>query len=118
VASHTPSPWRVYGPPHNEPDALTVCAAYPPNDIDVARIKVATVHVSGITTGYLTSPADNAALIASAPDLLRALEKISKAEGRYAVDPLTHASNTIEDMQALAVAAIAEARALKEVRRG
>ena len=35
-----------------------------------------------------------------------ALEQIAKGEGRYSRDPLTHASNTIEDMTALARAAL------------
>jgi hypothetical protein len=40
-------------------------------------------------------------------DTLRAaLDEIAKGEGRYNRDPLTHASNTIEDMQALAIAAL------------
>jgi len=34
------------------------------------------------------------------------LKEIAKGEGRYNRDPLTHASNTIEDMQALAIAAL------------
>jgi hypothetical protein len=36
----------------------------------------------------------------------KALTEIAKAEGRYSMDQLTHASNTIEDMQAIAVAAL------------
>jgi hypothetical protein len=38
--------------------------------------------------------------------LKEALTDIAKGEGRYNRDPLTHASNTIEDMQALASAAL------------
>lgn len=37
----------------------------------------------------------------------QALRQIAKGEGRFSRDPLTHASNTIEDMKALAVAALA-----------
>ena len=43
------------------------------------------------------------------PDLLAALEEIAKGEGRFNRDPLEHATNTIEDMQSIARAAIAKA---------
>jgi len=36
-----------------------------------------------------------------------ALREIAKGEGRFSVDRLTHASNTVEDMKAIAVAALA-----------
>jgi hypothetical protein len=45
----------------------------------------------------------------SADDLLKALREIAKGEGRYSRDPLEHASNTIEDMKALAEKAITKA---------
>lgn len=51
----------------------------------------------------------DAALIAAAPDLLSALKEIAKGEGRYSRDPLEHAANAIEDMKAIALAAIARA---------
>ena len=38
--------------------------------------------------------------------LREALKEIAKVEGRYSRNPLTHASNTIEDMQDLAIAAL------------
>ena len=41
--------------------------------------------------------------------LLAALEAIAKGEGRYNRDPLEHCNNTVEDMKALAEAAIASA---------
>lgn len=37
----------------------------------------------------------------------RALKKIAEGRGRYSRDPLTHADNTIEDMKAVASAALA-----------
>ena len=45
----------------------------------------------------------------AAPKLLKALEKIARGEGRFNRDQLTHCENTVEDMKALAVAAIEEA---------
>lgn len=38
------------------------------------------------------------ALLYGAAELLEALRQIAKGEGRFSRDPLTHASNTIEDM--------------------
>ena len=40
-------------------------------------------------------------------DAREALEEIAEGKGRYNTDPLTHASNTVEDMIALAVEALA-----------
>lgn len=37
-----------------------------------------------------------------------ALEEISEGKGRYSMDHLKHAANTIEDMKALAVEALAK----------
>ena len=51
----------------------------------------------------------NAHLIAAAPDMYEALKEISEGKGRYSLDKLTHASNTIDDMKALAIEAIAKA---------
>ncbi len=56
----------------------------------------------------------NANLIAAAPVLYEALVQIAKGEGRFSRDPLTHASNTIEDMKLLAKSALALAEG-KEV---
>lgn len=39
-------------------------------------------------------------------DLLEALKEIAKGEGRYDMDQLKHASNTVEDMKNLALTAI------------
>jgi hypothetical protein len=47
---------------------------------------------------------------AAAPDLLAALEEIAKGESAYSRDPLTHATNVIESMKAIAEAAIARAK--------
>ena len=41
-------------------------------------------------------------------ELRAALEKIAEGKGAFSLDPLTHASNTIDDMKALANAALGE----------
>lgn len=56
------------------------------------------------TTGYEANRP--CPLHAAAPQLLEALEKIARGEGRYNRDPLEHCSNAVEDMKAIAVAAI------------
>jgi hypothetical protein len=48
-------------------------------------------------------------LLATSAGMLEALKEIAKGEGRYSRDPFEHACNTIEDMKALAIAAIAKA---------
>lgn len=45
----------------------------------------------------------------AAPELYEALQEIAKGMGRFSLDQLTYAENTIEDMQALAVKALAKA---------
>ena len=54
----------------------------------------------------------NAALIVKAVNchdkLVAALREIAQGKGRYSMDKLEHAANTIEDMKALAVAALAD----------
>ena len=93
MSGHTPGPWKVTSPMMD------------PNAFDVeseAGLK--------ITRGYWGGNAcADARLIAAAPTMLEALREIAKGEGRYSRDPLGHASNTIEDMKALALAAIAKA---------
>jgi hypothetical protein len=49
----------------------------------------------------------DAKLIALVSDMVKALQEITKGEGRYSRDPLEHASNTIEDMRAIAIDVLA-----------
>ena len=51
----------------------------------------------------------NAQLISSAPALYEALKQIAKGEGRFSLDHLKHAENTIEDMKELATKALSKA---------
>jgi hypothetical protein len=46
-------------------------------------------------------------LLARTDSLVEALERIAAGEGRYSRDPLTHATNTVEDMQTIARDALA-----------
>ena len=46
--------------------------------------------------------------------LLEALEKIAEGKGRFSMDRLTHAENTIEDMKELAKSASAKAQEKRE----
>ena len=43
-----------------------------------------------------------------APELFTALKEISKGDGEFSRDPLTHAQNCIENMKGIAKEAIAE----------
>lgn len=54
-----------------------------------------------------TFPADLATMTIRAKYLEDALQQISEGRGRFSRDPLTHASNTIDDMMAIAVGALA-----------
>lgn len=45
-------------------------------------------------------------LLADNKRLRMALEEISKGEGRYSMDRLMHATNTIEDMKEIAIKAL------------
>lgn len=40
----------------------------------------------------------------------KALEEIAKREGAFSRDPLTHCQNTVDSMEAIATAALAQAR--------
>ena len=46
---------------------------------------------------------EDAALIANAPAMYEALKEITEGKGRFDMDRLNHASNTIEDMKQIAI---------------
>ena len=96
MSAHTPGPWETEGPHGREVWGRDFTGAF----------KAITDRVRG---GSPEEAQANARLISAAPDLLEALREIAKGEGRYSRDPLEHASNTIEDMQAIAAKAIAKA---------
>ena len=111
--AHTPGPWEKVI--HGEDYPGSYIAIYSTGNHWIAEAKG-----NGGMKNTKIGPADNsqiaanAALIAAAPDMLEALQQIAEGAGRYSKDPLTHAENCIEDMQAIARAAIAKATNYKE----
>jgi hypothetical protein len=98
MSAHTPGPWFVAEGANHEGD-------YAP----AGSVRNETWWIAKVEDAPEAEA--NARLIAAAPELLEALRKIEQGEGRFSRDPLTHASNTIEDMIAVARAAIAKAEA-------
>jgi len=73
-------------------------------------------NTGGYSTNYSETRSENianACLIAAAPAMYEALKEISEGKGRYSLDPLTHASNTIDDMKEVAVKALIKAEESK-----
>lgn len=101
----TPGPWHVFD--ENDPFP-GIEASNPRQSIVIWGTGSAECGVSGRTRKEQLA---NARLIAAAPDLLDALREIANGQGAFSTDPLTHASNTIDDMKELARAAIAKATA-------
>ena len=100
MSQHTPGPWTI------EPEHIDDEDGSYHEPVIMANDGMLIVAVIRVGTGQDEA---NARLIAAAPDLLTALVEIAKGEGRFSCDPLEHASNTIDDMKALALAAIAKA---------
>lgn len=65
--------------------------------------------------GYCVIPQERVLAVIGALEgrdaLVKALEEIAKGQGAFSRDPLTHASNTIDDMKGLAREALAKAKA-------
>ena len=106
--THTPAPWYVGA----QNDMLYIIDRSPrPSNDDINP----NVDIEPIAKVYRPREATfeteqaNARLIAAAPELLEALQEISKGAGAYDRDPLIHAENVIEDMKGIARAAITKA---------
>ena len=89
--THTPGPWHSVGHNIEDDNGKVVATTEAPNGDEFPRAGT------------------NRRLIAAAPELLEALKEIAEGKGRFSQDPLTHASNTIEDMIEIAHNAIAKA---------
>ena len=97
---HTPGPWDTQGV-QEWSDGKNRCMVGPEyGGLTICEV----LHVSDEAEANA-----NARLIASAPGMLAALRKVAKGEGAFNRDPLTHASNCIESMKAIAEAEIAKA---------
>ena len=107
---NTPGPWAADGELRQSKTGKHKCIWQINKDGSLAHTEpIATVW-------YYLHPGDaNARLIAAAPEMLEALEQIAKGEGRFSRDQLTHCQNTLEDMKAVARAAIAKAEGRYEV---
>jgi hypothetical protein len=96
---HTPPPWL--GIRRGRDNAVLVIGKrHPDCEFDLA---IGTIHDASDANGDL---------MVLSPVLLDALREIARGEGAFSRDPLTHATNCIESMKAIAAAAIA----LAEVR--
>lgn len=105
MSEHTPGPWTMTddGSPF----------IYYLNDEGINRFSASVQQGwASANDGQRTPHSEilaNAHLIAAAPDLLAALKEIVMGIGPFHQDPLEHAGNVIESMQAIARAAIAKA---------
>lgn len=112
MSEYTSSEITVRGP--SKPDRMPIKATQYGGDwalfatIDGREVIIGEAF-SQVESDVIAPAHANARLWAAASNMLAALEEIAKGEGRFSRDPLTHATNTVEDMQALAVAAIAKA---------
>jgi len=101
---HTPGPWTVV--PYGDGDSLVV---HSDNEH-----RVCFMSTPGESPGAMQKIKANAQLISASPDMYEALKEIAKGEGRFSMDPLEHATNTIEDMVEIARAAIAKAEGKRD----
>src|SRR5687767_3708649 len=98
-AEHTPTPWHITAIPDSNEKRFEVC--YFTRDLtewSVADnvVKEDAEHIVRCVNHW--------------DELVAALERIELGEGRFSRDPLTHASNCVEDMIAIAREALARAR--------
>ena len=105
MTPHTPGPWtiEVWDYSHETPPRKELV-------IQTHSHRIAVLDWNGGQDNPYTiheqEAKANARLIAKAPNLLKALKEIVKGEGQFSRDPFTHAVNTIEDMQSIAIEAI------------
>lgn len=69
--------------------------------------KSANATIARLERAYLSELADYAKEVGWLRTLKPALEQICKGEGEFSRDPLEHATNTIENMKAIAAATLA-----------
>ena len=108
---HTPGPWRISKNElgYNQYDILTEFHEFKNTGIcTLVDARFSNIHKGSVALDKDIISA-NAKLIASAPSMLETLKQITEGKGRYSMDHLEHASNTIEDMKQLAKDAIAKA---------
>lgn len=99
--AHTPGPWKIERVPIESRGGSNT--AYKIGPMCVCLYDDWRAREAGISEAENTA---NALLIVAAPDMLAALQEIVQGKGAFSRDPLTHASNTIDNMKALARAAI------------
>ena len=104
---------------HTDHTWLVVHDGHPGLAIETNKsLRIARVYSDELTH---TENGANAHLIADAPRLKRvneqlveALEQIAKGAGAFSHDPLEHCSNIVEEMKAIALAALAAAEQEEE----
>jgi hypothetical protein len=93
-----------------EEQEAALAAPEPPDGATSSRPGASVLGYSAGDVVELVSASDARKTVvawkAEVAKLRLALEQISKGEGRFSRDPLTHASNTIEDMKAIATKAL------------
>jgi len=108
---HTPGEWKIT--PFENRGYLILC-----NNEPLAHVKHIHEDVEDKANAKLIAEAGTVTnecgltprqLLEQRNELLEALKEISKGEGRYDMDKLIHASNTIEDMKNIAKEAIKKA---------
>lgn len=94
---HTPGPWKFdQAARYNDirgPNGEAICNLFP--------------EAGNGGVGYPTAIA-NARLIADTPQMLEALREIVEGKGEFSSDPFEHCRSTVDNMKAIARAAIAK----------
>lgn len=107
---HTKGPWISKTITDVDTNYLLIAVGTPPKKSpdNFDRIVCLDIRGTGSYNKQVREVAEaNAALIAAAPELLEALEKITKNWGALKIDPLSYTGNIIANIIAIAEAAIA-----------